>query len=163
MPSRITFVTCLLAAPILFAIVPALFTMAGPYAARFGYVGNLSLFVSLPAWLTVFAWLAWRAAKRGETELRPYVMAGLAANAASLVIFPVIIFLAEALGADLSGQLAESFQEAQATSTGEQEALSLPVAALFSGFAAFFVGLFVLPVLGVIFGWLARKLKLVRR
>jgi hypothetical protein len=163
MPSRITFVTCLLAAPILFAIVPALFTMAGPYAARFGYVGNLSLFVSLPAWLTVFAWLAWRAAKRGETELRPYVMAGLAANAASLVIFPVIIFLAEALGADLSGQLAESFQEAQAASTGEQEALSLPVAALFSGFAAFFVGLFVLPVLGVIFGWLARKLKLVRR
>ena len=90
-------------------------------------------------------------------------MAGLAANAASLVIFPVIIFLAEALGADLSGQLAESFQEAQAASTGEQEALSLPVAALFSGFAAFFVGLFVLPVLGVIFGWLARKLKLVRR
>ena len=163
MPSRITFVTCLLAAPILFAIVPALFTMAGPYAARFGYVGNLSLFVSLPAWLTVFAWLAWRAAKRGETELRPYVMAGLAANAASLVIFPVIIFLAEALGADLSGQLAESFQEAQAASTDEQEALSLPVAALFSGFAAFFVGLFVLPVLGVIFGWLARKLKLVRR
>ncbi len=162
MPSRITFVTCLLAAPILFAIMPALFTMAGPYAARFGYVGNLSLFVSLPAWLTVFVWLAWRAAKRGETELRPYVMAGLAANAASLVIFPVIIFLAEALGADLSGQLAESFQEAQATSNGEQEALSLPVAALFSGFAAFFVGLFVLPVLGVIFGWLARKLKLVR-
>lgn len=162
MPSRITFVTCLLAAPILFAIVPALFTMAGPYAARFGYVGNLSLFVSLPAWLTVFAWLAWRAAKRGETELRPYVMAGLAANAASLVIFPLVIFAAEGLGADLSGQLAESFQEAQSSSEGGQDELSLPVAALFSGFAAFFVGLFVLPVLGVMFGWMARTLKLVR-
>ncbi len=162
MPSRITFVTCLLAAPILFAIMPALFTMAGPYAARFGYVGNLSLFVSLPAWLTVFAWLAWRAAKRGETELRPYVMAGLAANAASLVIFPVIIFVAEGLGADLSGQLAESFREAQASTEDPQDELSLPVAALFSGFAAFFVGLFVLPVLGVMFGWLARTLNLVR-
>lgn len=161
-PSRITFVTCLLAAPIVFAIVPALFTMAGPYAARFGYVGNLSLFVSLPAWLTVFAWLAWRAAKRGETELRPYVMAGLAANAASLVIFPLIIFAAEGLGADLSGQLTESFQQAQASSETEQDELSLPVAALFSGFAAFFVGLFVLPVLAVVFGSLGRTLGLVR-
>lgn len=162
LPSRITFVTCLLAAPIIFAIVPALFTMAGPYAARFGYVGNLSLFVSLPAWLTVFAWMAWRAAKRGETELRPYVMAGLAANAASLVIFPVLIFVAEGLGADLSGKLAESFQAAQAASEERQDEFSLPVAALFSGFAAFFVGLFVMPVLAVTFGALARTLKLVR-
>ncbi len=161
-PSVMTFVTCLLAAPIIFAIVPALFTMAGPYAARFGYVGNLSLFVSLPAWLTVFAWLTWRAAKRGETELRPYVMAGLAANAASLVIFPALILIAEGLGADLTGQLAQSFQEAQAASDAEQDEFSLPIAALFSGFAAFFVGLFVLPVLAVLFGWLARTLGLVR-
>lgn len=159
-PSRITFVTCLLAAPIIFSIVPALFTMAGPYAARFGYVGNLSLFVSLPAWLTVFAWLAWRVAKRREPELRPYVMAGLAANAASLAIFPALILLAEGLGADLSEQLAQSFQEAQAASDVEQDEFSLPIAALFSGFAAFFVGLFVLPVLAVLFGWLARTLKL---
>ena len=161
-PSRITFATCLLAAPILFSIIPALFTLAGPYAARFGYVGNLSLFVSLPAWLTVFAWLAWKAAKRGETELRPYVMAGLAANAASLVIFPLLIFIAEGLGADLSGELAASFQRAEAASDTPQEQLSLAVAALFSGFAAFFVGLFVLPVLGMLFGWLARMLKMVR-
>lgn len=160
-PSRITFVTCLLAAPIIFSILPALFTMAGPYASRFGYVGNLSLFVSLPAWLTVFAWLAWRAAKRGDTELRPYVMAGLIANAASLVIFPLIIFAAEGLGADLSGQLAESFETAQATKEAQQSELSLPSAALFSGFAAFFVGLFVMPVLAVLFGWLARTLKMV--
>jgi len=162
LPSRITFITCLLAAPIIFSIVPALFTMGGAYLSRFGYVGNLSLFVSLPAWLTVFAWLAWRAAKRGETDIRPYVMAGLTANAASLVVFPALIFIAEGLGADLSGQLAESFTEAQAASDTEQDQLSLPVAALFSGFAAFFVGLFVLPVLGVLFGWLARTLKLVR-
>jgi len=160
-PSRITFVTCLLAAPIIFSIVPALFTLAGPYAARFGYVGNLSLFVSLPAWLTVFAWFAWRAAKRSDVELRSYVMAGLAANAASLVIFPVIIFVAEGMGADLSGKLAESFQDAQATSDVAQDEFSLPVAALFSGFAAFFVGLFVMPVLAVTFGWLARTLRLV--
>jgi len=161
-PSKMTFVTCLLGAPALFAIVPALFLLGGEYLSRFGYVGNLALFVSLPAWLTVFAWLAWRAAKRGETELRPYVMAGLIANAASLVIFPLIIFAAEGLGADLSGMLAQSFDEAQATNEGEGEELSLTVAALFSGFAAFFVGLFVLPVLGSIFGALARKLSLVR-
>lgn len=161
-PSRITFVTCLLAAPILFSIVPALFTMAGPYAARFGYVGNLSLFVSLPGWLLVFSWLAWRAAKRGETDIRPYVMAGLAANVASLLIFPVVIYLAEGLGADLSGKLAESFQQAQAKTDVEQDEFSLPVAAVFSGFAAFFVGLFVMPVLAVLFGWLARTLKMVR-
>jgi len=161
-PSRITFVTCLLAAPIIFSIIPALFTMAGPYAARFGYVGNLSLFVSLPAWLIIFSWLAWRVAKRGETELRTYVMAGLVANAASLVIFPIIIFIAEGLGADLSGKLAESFQEAQTANDAQQTELSLISAALFAGFAAFFVGLFVMPVLAVLFGWLARMLKLVR-
>lgn len=161
-PSRITFVTCLLAAPVLFAIILALFTLGGEYLARFGYVGNLALVAGLPAWLTVFAWLAWRAAKRGETEIRPYVMAGLAANAASLLIFPVLILLAEALGADLSGQLAESFQQAQAASDAPQEELSLPAAALFTGFASFFVGLFVLPVLGAIFGALAKRLKLVR-
>ena len=162
-PSRITFVTCLLAAPIIFSIVPALFTLAGPYAARFGYVGNLSLFVSLPAWLVVFAWLAWRVAKRGDVDLRPYVFAGLAANAASLVIFPILILVAEGLGADLSGKLAESFQDAQASNEVEQTELSLISAALFSGFAAFFVGLFVMPVLAVLFGWLARTLKLVKR
>jgi hypothetical protein len=161
-PSRMTFITCLLGAPALFAIVPALFMLGGEYLSRFGYVGNLALFVSLPTWLTVFAWLAWRAAKRGETELRPYVMAGLVANAASLVIFPLLIFAAEALGANLSGMLAESFQEAQAGSDAEQEQLSLTTAALFAGFAAFFVGLFVVPVLGSIFGALARKLKLVK-
>lgn len=160
-PSRITFAICLFAAPILFSIVPALFTMAGPYAARFGYVGNLSLFVSLPSWFIVFTWLGWRAAKRGESEIRPYVMAALAANAASLLILPLVIFVAEGLGADLSGKLAESYQEAQAASDVEQDAFSLPVAALFSGFAAFFVGLFVLPVLGALFGWIARKLSLV--
>jgi len=161
-PSRITFVTCLLAAPIVFSIIPALFTMAGPYAARFGYVGNLSLFVSLPAWLTVFAWLAWRVAKRGDKSLRPYVMAGLAANAASLVIFPAVIFIAEALGADLSGKLTESFQDAQAANDAQQTELSLLSAGVFSGFAAFFVGLFVMPILAVLFGGLAKTLHLVR-
>lgn len=161
-PSRMTFITCLLAAPALFAIVPALFMLGGAYLARFGAVGNLSLLVSLPTWLTVFAWLAWRAAKRGETEIRPYVMAGLIANAASLVLFPALVFLAEGLGANLSGMLADSFQEAQAASDIEQERVSLTTAALFSGFAAFFVGLFVVPVLGSIFGALAKKLKLVR-
>lgn len=161
-PSRMTFITCLLGAPALFAIVPALFLLGGEYLSRFGYVGNLALFVSLPAWVTVFAWLAWRAAKRGETELRPYVMAGLVANAASLVMFPVLIFAAEGLGAGLSDMLAGSFEEAQAANDGEGEELSLTTAALFSGFAAFFVGLFVLPVLGSIFGALARKLSLVR-
>ncbi len=160
-PSRITFVTCLLAAPIIFATVPALFIMAGPYAARFGYVGNLSLLVSLPAWLSVFAWLSWRVAKRGETELRPYVMAGLIANAASLALFPAMILIAEGLGADLSGELSRSYTKAQAASDVEQDEFSLPVAALFSGFAAFFVGLFVMPVLAVLFGWLANTLKLV--
>ena len=73
---------------------------------------------------------------------------------AGLVVFPALIFIAEGLGADLSGQLEESFTEAQAASDTEQDRLSLPVAALFSGFAAFFVGLFVLssPIFVPVFG-----------
>lgn len=162
-PSKLTFVTCLLAAPALFAIIPALFTMGGEYLARFGYVGNLSLFVSLPAYLIVFGWLAWRAAKRGAGEMRPYVMAGLVANASSLLIFPVMIVLVDALGGGLlSDMLDDALQEATQAGGETPEAIPFYGAALFAGFAAFFVGLFTLPILTAIFGGLARRLKLER-
>ena len=164
-PSKITFVTCLLAAPAIFGGLSALLFLAGEYGSRFAFVGNGLLLLAMPAYLTVFVWLAWRAAKRGERDVRPYVMAGLGANAASLVIFPVLVYLAEFGGGDLSGMLAESWQESQsvagATDDPVADEISLPFAAMMSGVAAFFVGLFTLPVLGALFGALAKRLRLV--
>lgn len=159
LPSRITFVTCLLAAPAVFGLLTGLFVLGGEYLARFGFVGRLGLLLCLPAWLTVFAWLAWRAAKRGETGVRPYVFASIGANMASLSAYPLIILASEALGGGLADTLHEAMQGAEA---GDEE-LSLTAAALFAGVIVFFIGLFFMPLLGALFGWLAGRLGLVKR
>ena len=161
-PSRITFVTCLLGAPTVFGILIIPFFLGGDYLARFGQAGALGLIFSIPTWLTAFPYLSWNAAKQKKTQINSYVFASLGANAASLVIIPILIFLAEWLGADLSGKLAESLKEARETNNIKPTEFSLPAASAIAGFAAFFVGLFVLPILGALFGWLAKMLKLVR-
>lgn len=161
LPSRLTFVTCLLAAPVIFAAVTGLFDLGGEYLKRFAFVGRAGLLLSLPAWLTAFAWLAWRTAKRGETGIRPYVFASLGANAASLAIYPLMIFITEALG----GGLAEQWRDAVvAMSEGGDmaDAISFSTATLLSGCIVFFIGLFFMPMLGALFGWVAGLLGLVK-
>lgn len=158
-PSRMTFVTCLLGAPVIFGLFTGLFELGGEYLARFAFVGRVGLLLCLPAWLTIYAWLAWRAAKRGETGVRPYVFASLGANVGSLVAYPLMIFVGEAMGGELSAKLHASV-EATSEAAGE---LSLTSAALLAGVIVFFLGLFFLPVMAAIFGWLAGMLGLVRK
>lgn len=159
-PNRLTFFTCLLAAPVIFGLITGLFGLGGEYLARFAFVGRVGLLLCIPAWLTVFAWLAWRAAKRGETGMRPYVFASLGANVASLIAYPLMIFLGEAMGGEMAAKLHAAMEANAETGT---EALSLTTAALFAGGIVFFLGLFFMPMLGALFGWLGGMLGLVRR
>ena len=151
-PSRLTFATCLFAAPLLFGAAIWLLGSGGDYLRRFAQVGALGMIISLPVWFSVFAWLAWRAVKRGETETRHFVFASLGANIASLLIYPAVIGLAVVTG---------EYRRAVDSVPEGTELPPEPVqAALFAAGAAFVMGLFFLPVLAALFGWIAGLLRM---
>ena len=153
-PSKITFATCLFAAPLIFGAVLWLFGLGGEYLARFGQAGALALIVTLPAWFTAFAILAWRSAKAGKATTRDFVFLSLGANVASLVIYPVIVGLAS-----LTGTYQRAIQSAASLATDESGPPPEPLeAAFFAGGVVFFLGLFFMPMLAGLFALVARKL-----
>lgn len=154
-PNRLTFATCLFAAPLIFGAAVWALGSGGEYLRRFAQVGAMGLLISLPVWFTVFAWLAWRAAKRGETETRHFVFASLGANIASLVLYPAVVGLTV-----MTGHYERAIEAVPDATELPPEPLT---AALFAGGAAFFMGLFFLPVLAALFGWVGGMLGLGRQ
>ena len=161
--NALAFGVALFGAPAAFGGIVWLMFQGSDYLGRFAAVGGAGLLLSLPVWFTVFAWLAWRSARRGHTEVKHFVFASLGANIASLVVWPALIGLmvltglyGEAVTLDLS-TLAQGLPE------GVDEEPPTPGEAMVGAAAvAFFMGLFFLPCLGALFGAIGRPLGLAR-
>lgn len=155
-PNLIAFCAAFLIAPVIVGAVISLFGLGGEYGARFARVGFLGLFIMLPGYLLVFSVLAWSAAKKGAEGIKPYVFAGLWANAAHLLLYPAMILFAVLSGAYDRGVAIVQAQQDTATIA----APSPFAAALFAGFAVFFLGLFFMPPIAAVFGWIAKRIRL---
>lgn len=152
--SRLPFLIALFAAPAVFGALIWAFGLMGDYAGRFTLAGTLGLLAVLPAWLTAYPWLAWR--DPPAPGMKPRVKAALAANFASLVIFPAIIVLLYATGgydALFAGEAAD------AVAGGDPLAVPSPRdAAMGAAIVSFLLGLVFLPVFAALFSWIEGRL-----
>ena len=152
------FLIALFAAPALLGLIVGGFSFLGDYGSRFGLAGALGLVSVLPAWFTAYAWLAWRDGR--APGMKPRVKAALAANFASLVIFPAIIMLLAA-----TGTYAEVFTAGDAVAvTVEGSGVDLSGqpnprdASIAAAIVAFLLGLVFMPILAALFAWVERRL-----
>lgn len=122
----------------------------GEYALRFAQVGAAGLVIVLVPWFTVFAWLAWRAVKRGG-GMGDFVRASLYADCSFLLLIPAAIAILV-----FSGQYADFVAESGAMAA---DAPSPAGAAFLGALAAFFWGLFVLPILAGLFGSIYERVR----
>jgi hypothetical protein len=156
--SALPFVIALFAAPAALAAIAGIFFQLGDYGSRFGLAGTLGLIAVLPAWFTAYAWLAWRDTLQGPPGMKPRVKASLAANFASLLIFPALIVLSvwaggyEALFASENTAVIVDGVEGALP-----EAPSPRDAGIASATVAFLLGLVFMPLLAAIFSWVERK------
>jgi len=113
----------------------------------------LGMIAVLPAWLTAYPWLAWRDPPAPGMKSR--VKAALAANFASLVIFPAIIMLLAYTG---GYDAVFPAGEAVVADTEFPDAPPPRDAAIAAAVVAFLLGLVFMPMLAAIFAWVERKL-----
>ena len=156
---RLPFLIALFLAPALLGLVIGGFSLLGDYGSRFGLAGALGLVSVLPAWFTAYFWLAWR--DPPVPGMKPRVKASLAANFASLVIFPAIIMALASTGqydaifADTA--IADVAVTAQEGTPEFPEVPSPRDASIAAAVIAFLLGLVFLPMLAAIFAWVERK------
>jgi len=150
--SRLPFLIALFAAPAILGAAASLFALMGEYGTRFAVAGAFGLLAVLPAWFLVFPWLAWRDPL--ADGWKPRVKTSLAANFASLVIYPALIVLLVATGNY------EAMFPAAGTEGAVAEFAENPVprdAALISAIMAFMLGLVFMPMLAALFTWVERR------
>jgi len=155
--SKLPFLIALFAAPAVLGAVTSIFGLMGDYGSRFMMAGALGMIAVLPAWFTAYVWLAWR--DPPVPGMKPRVKAALAANFASLVIFPALIMLLAATG---SYETLFADGAVPVTVQGGPSALSeMPPprdAAIAAAVVAFMLGLVFMPMLAALFAWVERML-----
>lgn len=152
---KLPFLIALFAAPAILGAATGVFGLMGDYGSRFMLAGALGLIAVLPAWFTAYPWLAWRDPPR--PGMKPRVKAALAANFASLVIFPAIIMLLAATGG-YEALFSNTGAETVTTGGDLPDAPTPRDAAIASALVAFLLGLVFMPVLAALFAWVERKL-----
>jgi len=149
--SRLPFLIALFAAPAILGAAASLFALMGEYGTRFAVAGAFGLLAVLPAWFLVFPWLAWRDPL--ADGWKPRVKTSLAANFASLVIYPALIMLLVA-----TGSYEAMFPAVEAGASTEFADNPVPRdAALISAIMAFMLGLVFMPMLAALFTWIERR------
>ena len=150
--SRLPFLIALFAAPALLGAAASLFALMGEYGTRFAVAGAFGLLAVLPAWFLVFPWLAWRDPL--ADGWKPRVKTSLAANFASLVIYPALIMLLVA-----TSSYETMFPAVEAGASTEFTENPVPRdAALISAIMAFMLGLVFMPMLAALFSWIEGRL-----
>ncbi len=154
---KLSFLIALFAAPALLGLVIGGFSQLGDYGSRFGVAGGFGLLCVLPAWFTAYVWLAWR--DPPAPGMKPRVKTALAANFASLIIFPAIIMLLASTG--VYGDLMTASDVAVTVEGSDTDFSTLPnprEASIAAALSAFLLGLVFMPLLAAIFAWVERRL-----
>lgn len=155
--SKLPFLIALFAAPALLGAATSVFGLMGDYGSRFMLAGALGLIAVLPAWFTAYPWLAWR--DPPAPGMKPRVKASLAANFASLVIFPAIIMLLVTTGG--YDALFPPIDAQSAVEGGSEMFPDPPTprdAAIAAAVVAFLLGLVFMPMLAALFSAVERRL-----
>ncbi len=151
--TKLPFIIALLAAPALVGAAASVFGFMGDYGSRFMVAGGFGLVAVLPAWFLVYPWLAWRDPL--SNGWKPRVKSSLAANFASLVIYPAIIMLVVA-----TDRYDVIFPAEEAAAGAEFSETPAPRdAALISAIMAFMLGLVFMPMLSALATWIERKVR----